>query len=43
MENMQHQLAFIRNEIEGIKSISAKSSEMTDDAEISSNQLHLIL
>ena len=32
---MQHQLTFIRNEIEGIKSISNKSSEMTEDAKIS--------
>ena len=35
MENMQHQLTFIRNEIEGIKSISKKSSEMAEDAKIS--------
>ena len=35
MENMQHQLTFIRNEIEGINSISKKSSEMAEDAKIS--------
>ncbi len=35
MENIQHQITFIRNQIEGVKSISKKTSEMFEEANIS--------